>query len=184
VQSFDAPPPGAPGESGRGYPSPPREYAAGRPSGYAAGSPGYGPADQQAAYDQQASYDLPGQQAAWQGQAQAQARPAGARRKGFIASLFDFSFTSFVTPTVVKTLYALATIAVFVWALFFVLVGFHFGHATGGLFVLIVIVPISVVLMLGSLRVCLEVFMALHRINENVQEMRDRDSGPGGGGRY
>jgi len=110
VPSFDPPPPGRPGP---GYPPPRQEYAAGRPQGYSAGGPGY------EAADQQASFDLPanGQQAAWQAPAQAQARPAAARGKGFLASLFDFGFTSFVTPKLVKALYVLATLWTALWAL-------------------------------------------------------------------
>lgn len=173
VQSFDAPPPGDPGQ---GYPPPRHEYATGRPQGYSAGGPGYGAAEQQA------SFDLPGngQQAAWQapGQApgRAQPRPGAARGKGFVASLFDFGFTSFVTPKLVKALYVLAVLWTALWALIFIRFGFHYG-ATAGLFILILVVPVYVLLSLGAIRVFLELFMVLHRINDNIQAMRDRDNG-------
>jgi len=169
VQSFDAPPPGDPGP---GYPPPRREYAAGRPQGYSAGGPGYGTAEQPA------SFDLPGngQQAAWQAPGQAQPRPAAARGKGFVASLFDFGFTSFVTPKLVKALYVLATLWTGLWALIFIRIGFHYG-VTAGLFMLILVVPVFALLSLGAIRVFLELFMVLHRINENIQAMRDRDNG-------
>jgi hypothetical protein len=171
VQSFDAPPPAPPGEPGRGYP-PPRGYGAGAPAGYAPGGPGYG------APDHQPSFDLPGhdQQAAWQTPGQAQARPAAPRGKGFVASLFDFGFTSFVTPKLVKALYFLATLWTVLWALILVRIGFHYG-ATAGLFMLILVVPVFGLLSLGTIRVFLELFMVLHRINENIQSIRDRDGG-------
>jgi hypothetical protein len=170
VPSFDPPPPGRPGP---GYPPPRQEYTAGRPQGYSAGGPGY------EAADQQASFDLPGngQQAAWQAPAQAQARPAAARGKGFLASLFDFGFTSFVTPKLVKALYVLATLWTALWALILLRIGFHYGVAAG-LFMLILVVPVFGLLSLGTIRVFLELFMVLHRINENIQSMRDRDGGP------
>jgi uncharacterized membrane protein len=174
VQSFDAPPPGDPGQ---GYPPPRRDYAAGRPQGYSAGSPGYGAADQQA------SFDLPGngQQAAWQAQAPTAGRPARGRGKGFLASLFDFGFTSFVTPTLVKAIYVLAVLWTVLWAIVFIDISFKSGGVTGGLFVLILIIPVFALLSLASIRVFLEIFMALHRINENIQAIRDQDNGPGDG---
>ncbi len=167
IQSYEVPPPGDPGQ---GYPAPQHEYAAGRPQGYAAGGPGYGAADQQASFDQPGA----GQQAAWQAPGQAQARPASARGKGFVASLFDFGFTSFVTPKLVKALYVLATLWTALWALILIRIGFHYGVAAG-LFMLILVVPVFGLLSLGAIRVFLELFMVLHRINENIQSIRDRD---------
>jgi hypothetical protein len=171
VPSFDAPPPGDPG---RGYPPPRQEYAAGRPQGYSAGGPGYGTAEQQA------SFDLPGsgQQAAWQAQAVPAGRPAPGRGKGFLAALFDFGFTAFVTPKLVKALYVLATLWTALWALILIRLGFHYG-VTAGLFMLILVVPVFGLLSLGAIRVFLELFMVLHRINENIQSIRDRDPGDG-----
>lgn len=174
VQSFDAPPPGG---AGPGYPPPRHEYAAGRPQGYSAGGPGY------EAADQQASFDLPGngQQAAWQAPAARAGRPAPGRGKGFLASLFDFGFTSFVTPKLVKALYALAVIWTVLWAIVFINFSFKYGGVTGGLFVLILIIPVYALMSLAAIRVFLEIFMALHRINENIQAIRERDNGPGDG---
>lgn len=122
---------------------------------------------------QQAMWGQPGQQAAWQ--ASAARRPAG-KGKGFVASLFDFSFTSFVTPKVVKGLYILGTIWTALWAILLFLIGLRFGHATFGTFIfLIVAVAVFILLSLGVLRVVLEYFMVLFRINENIQQLRDRD---------
>jgi hypothetical protein len=171
IQSYDAPPPADPGQAA--YPPPRAEYAAGRPQGYAPGGPGYGAADH-------APYDPSGQQAPWQAQGQgqgpgqAQARPA--RGKGFVASLFDFGFRSFVTPKLVKALYVLAALWTVLWALILIRIGFHYGVAAG-LFMLILVIPVFVLLTLGVIRVFLELFMVLHRINENIQDIRDRDGG-------
>lgn len=122
---------------------------------------------------EQATWGLPGQQAAWQ--ASAARQPAG-KGKGFVASLFDFSFRSFVTPKVVKGLYVLGTIWTALWAILLFLIGLHFGHATFGTVIfLIVAVAVFILLSLGVLRVVLEYFMVLFRINENIQQLRDRD---------
>lgn len=172
IQSSEVPPPGDPGQ---GYPPPQYEYAAGRPHGYAAGGPDYAAADQ-ASLGPRPTFDLPsaGQQAAWQSPGQAQAQPASARGKGFVASLFDFGFTSFVTPKLVKALYVLATLWTALWALILIRIGFHYGVGAG-LFMLILVVPVFGLLSLGAIRVFLELFMVLHRINENIQSIRDRD---------
>ena len=37
--------------------------------------------------------------------------------KGFFSSLFDYSFSSFITPKIIKVLYVLLTIAVSLWTL-------------------------------------------------------------------
>ena len=67
--------------------------------------------------------------------------------KGFLNALFDFGFTSFVTPKVVKALYMLITIGTVVSALVFTIIAFKasvaFGVATlvigDPLFILIVL---------------------------------------------
>lgn len=167
VQSYDAPPPGD-----QGYPPPQHPYGPGRPQGYATGGPGYESADQQG------SFDLPGQQGEWQspGQARMQGRPAAPRGKGFIASLFDFGFTSFVTPKLVKALYVLAVLWTLVVAIFLTLVGFNINSGAGWS-MLILVVPVYVLLSLSGTRVFLELLMGLHRINDNIQAIRDRDQG-------
>jgi hypothetical protein len=173
IQSHATPPPG---NRGQGYPPPQHEYAAGRPEGYASGGPGYGAADQQAAWD------VSGQQASWQagqqaGQAarQPSGRAAGsAHAKGFVASLLDFGFTSFVTPKLVKALYFLAALWTGLWVLILIRLGFHYG-VVAGLFMLVLVIPVYALLSLGVIRVFLELFMVLHRINENIQAIRDRN---------
>jgi hypothetical protein len=167
VQSYDAPPHGDPG-----YPPPQHPYAAGPPQGYAPGGPGY------EAAGQQTSFDLPSQQEQWQspGHGQAQARPSAPHGKGFIASLFDFGFTSFVTPRLIKVLYALAVFWTMLVALILTLIGFKI-NAGAGWSMLILVVPVYVLLSLAGTRVFLELLMGLHRMNDNIQAIRDRDQG-------
>ena len=55
--------------------------------------------------------------------------PAGASRaadgRGFLSSLFDFSFTSFVTTRIVKVLYILILVLVSLVALFYTIIAFR-----------------------------------------------------------
>jgi hypothetical protein len=100
---------------------------------------------------------------------------AATHSKGFVASLFDFGFTSYVTPKVVKGLYALSVAWTIFVAIFMLLVGIHLGGANAGTIIFVLIgIAVFGLLSLGSIRVFLEFFMALHRINENIQVLRDR----------
>jgi hypothetical protein len=110
----------------------------------------------------------------WQGMATAQApqpKPRGDR--GFVGSLLDFSFSSFVTPKIIKVLYALVTIWVALVAVIVAIIGFETGGWGGGLAVLIIVDPIVVLLMLGLYRVILEAFMVVFRIYEEAKQIRE-----------
>jgi uncharacterized membrane protein len=131
------------------------------------------------AYGDQAYQEQPGQPAPhWQ--AVSGLKPAGAAAKrtgdakGFLGSLFDFSFTSFVTPKIVKVIYVLLTIWTVIWALIFLRFGFKYGGAAGGFFTLFVVDPILVVLTLGAYRMVLELFMVVHRMHEELKAIRQR----------
>jgi Domain of unknown function (DUF4282) len=93
--------------------------------------------------------------------------------KGFIGSLFDFSFSSFVTPKIVKVLYVLITIWTALLALTILIIGFRTGGLAGGLFTLIIIEPIFILLTLGIYRVVLEAFMVIFRIYEETKKIRE-----------
>ncbi len=129
------------------------------------------------AYGDQAYQGQQGQSAPhWQ--AVSGLKPAGANRsadaKGFLSSLFDFSFTSFVTPKIIKVIYVLVTIWTVIWALIFLRFGFKYGGAAGGFFTLLVVDPILVVLTLGAYRMVLELFMVVHRMHEDLKAIRER----------
>jgi hypothetical protein len=93
--------------------------------------------------------------------------------KGFIGSLFDFSFSSFVTPKIIKVLYILITIWTALLALTILIIGFRTGGVAGGLFTLIIIEPIFILLTLGIYRVVLEAFMVVFRIYEETKKIRE-----------
>lgn len=137
---------------------------------------GYVAPQDQAAAQWQGMQALQGMQAAQQMQAPPRPRSDS---KGFFGSLFDFSFTSFVTPKVIKGLYVLYTIWMIVWALFFLRLGFRYGGATGGFLTLIVVDPLFLVLSLGAFRVILELFMVVHRMHDDLKAIRERGDGRG-----
>lgn len=113
----------------------------------------------------------------WSAVAGVQHVPSGRSKsqgdKGFIGSLFDFSFSSFVTPKIVKVLYVLITIWTALLALTILIIGFRTGGLAGGLFVLIIIEPIFILLTLGIYRVVLEAFMVVFRIYEETKKIRE-----------
>ena len=83
-------------------------------------------------------------------------------------SLFDFSFTSFVAPKIIKFLFVLLIILVILAALGMIYMGLQAG--TMGL-VLVILAPIGAFLYLLIGRVWLEVMMVLFRIAENTGEI-------------
>ena len=96
--------------------------------------------------------------------------------RGFVTALFDYSFTSFVTPKIIKILYVLATIVVS-------LVDTRAGPR--GLqqleqrrnSTLVIAGPLFFLLSMIYARVFLELVIVFFRINGNVQELRDGRSG-------
>ena len=118
-----------------------------------------------------------------QWQAAAVSAPAAKSRqrgeKGFLGSLFDFSFTSLVTPKIIRILYILFTIWTALIGLLILVIGFKTGGVPGGLFPLLIVEPIFVLLTLGICRVVLEAFMVLFRIYEETRKIRENgDSQP------
>jgi hypothetical protein len=179
-----------------GYPPPPPP-----PPGYAGQEQAYGQDQTYAAQDQTyAAQDqtYAGQDQAYAGQgqqyqAQAQPDPGAAQwvpgmtpgrtgfsqqkakgERGFVGSLFDFSFTSMVTPKIIRVLYVLFALWTALLALVILVISFRTGGMAGGLFVLIVIEPIFILLMLGVYRVILEAFMVVFRIYEETKKIREQ----------
>jgi hypothetical protein len=98
------------------------------------------------------------------------------RGKGFFADLFDFGFTDFVTPKVVKFVYVVATVIIALVWVFYVILGFSISVG-GGLLVLI-FGPIVALLWLLVCRIALELTMVIFRIGADLHAVRER-KGPG-----
>ena len=93
--------------------------------------------------------------------------------KGFLSALFDFGFTSFMTPKVIKVLYVLITIGTVVSALVFTIIVFKasvaFGVAT-----LIFGDPLFILIVLAIYRIILEFFAVGFRVAEDIRAIRER----------
>jgi uncharacterized protein DUF4282 len=99
--------------------------------------------------------------------------------KGFFGSLFDYSFSSYITPRIIKVLYVLATVLVALWTLVIILVAFN-ASSTLGILTLLILGPIYFVIAMIYARVLLETISAFFRIHDNVQEINQRGGGAGG----
>ena len=94
--------------------------------------------------------------------------------KGFFGSLFDFSFTEFITTSIIKVLYILAVIGSAIAAIGLLISGFASGKAAGVLFA-IVISPIAFILYVILARVWMEVILVLFRIAENTGKLVEQN---------
>jgi hypothetical protein len=93
--------------------------------------------------------------------------------KGFLASLFDFGFNSFVTPKVVKVVYVLMTIVISLGTIGIIITGFRVNIAAG-IFFLVIVAPLFFFIYLALWRIALEVFILLFRIGDDIRSIRDR----------
>jgi Domain of unknown function (DUF4282)/zinc-ribbon domain len=99
--------------------------------------------------------------------------------KGFFASLFDYSFSAFITPKIIKLLYVLSTIGVALWTVIVILWGFR--QSTGlGILMLLILGPIFFVLTMIYVRVLLELLIVFFRIHGDVNEINRRGAGETG----
>jgi uncharacterized membrane protein YvbJ len=89
--------------------------------------------------------------------------------RGFFSSLFDFSFTSFVTGKLIKVLYVLAMIALVV-ALVVVVIAAQTQPSPMPI-VAIVAAPIVFFLYLILVRVQLEILIVIFRMSEHLAEI-------------
>lgn len=87
--------------------------------------------------------------------------------RGFFASLFDFSFSSFITIRLIKVIYALFIAGSAVFALLFVASAFR-ASALFGLFVLLIVAPVLFFFYVILARVYLELVVAIFRIAEST----------------
>lgn len=90
-----------------------------------------------------------------------------AETKGFLGALFDFGFTTFVTPKVVKFAYIIAMALVGLGLLVFV-VGALTSGEVGLILVALFIAPLVALLYLVIIRMSFEFFVAVVRMSEDV----------------
>ena len=94
----------------------------------------------------------------------------GTDAKGFLASLFDTSFSSFVTPKVIKVVYVIIMIILALETLGYIIFGFAAFKALG-----IIFLPVAVLVGLVSLavvRMGFELVMVIFRIGDDMRALR------------
>ena len=85
---------------------------------------------------------------------------------GFLRALFDFSFSTFITPKVVRFVYILATgLLVVVWLAW---LAAAFSVSAGYGFLVLVIGPIVMLVYLALIRMTLEFYLAITRMSEDI----------------
>jgi len=95
-----------------------------------------------------------------------------AQQRGFLGSLFDFSFTEFVTIRIIKVLYALAVLFSGIAALGMIIGGFSRGAGIGVLF--LILSPLVFLVYVLAARVWLEVIVILFRIAEHTRTIAEK----------
>jgi hypothetical protein len=90
--------------------------------------------------------------------------------RGFLASLFDFSFTALITSKVIKFLYGLSILGAGLGGLGFIIGGFSHSVALG-LVMLFIVAPLYFLLVVMYARVLLEIITVIFQIAEHVAEI-------------
>jgi hypothetical protein len=86
--------------------------------------------------------------------------------KGFFGALFDFSFSTFITPMIVKAVYILSVIVLgLVWLVWLIAA---FSQNAGLGLVVLIIGPIGVIIYLAFIRMTLEFYLAIVRMSEDI----------------
>ncbi len=93
--------------------------------------------------------------------------------EGFFKSLFDFSFSSFITTRVIKILYILFVAGAAIAALGIIIFGFSQSAGTG-ILNLIIVAPLVFLIWVISARVYLEIIIVVFRIGEDLSDIKKR----------
>jgi hypothetical protein len=90
--------------------------------------------------------------------------------KGFFASLFDLSFSSLVTPRIIKIIYVITLVGIGLLAILFIISAFS-ANSGFGVATLLIIAPIFSLFYIIYARVLLEFFIAIFRLAETNAEL-------------
>jgi hypothetical protein len=100
------------------------------------------------------------------------APPRAAQETGFLGALFDFGFTSFVTPKIIKVLYVLVMIGTVVGALALTIIVFKVSAAFG-VVTLVFGDPLIILVVMAIYRIFLEFFVVIFRAAEDIRALRE-----------
>ena len=92
--------------------------------------------------------------------------------KPFFSSLFDFSFSSFITPKIIKILFVIGLILVAIFTLIMIITAFisHIGFGV----VILILSPIIFFLYTLAVRIYLELLIVIFRIQGDIAELAHR----------
>lgn len=90
----------------------------------------------------------------------------------FFSSLFDFSFSTFVTTKIIKVLFVLGIIFAGLWS---IMIFFSLASKGGASTILgLILIPLLFILGVIYFRVVLEIIIVIFRIAENTSEIAQR----------
>jgi hypothetical protein len=104
-------------------------------------------------------------------------------RDSFWSALFDFSFTKYATPSIIKFAYALGFVFIaLTWVVYalFVIVGMGSELGAGGVLlglVIAVVLTVGALFTLMMMRMMLEFYLSNIRIAQAAQSIDERDAG-------
>ena len=88
--------------------------------------------------------------------------------QGFFAALFDFSFSRFITPMIIRFVYILATALIgLTW---FVLLISSFAQSAASGLVVLLLGPVIALVYLAFIRMTLEIYLAVLRMSEAIHQ--------------
>ncbi len=96
--------------------------------------------------------------------------------KNFLACVFDFSFSEFIVPKIIKIIFAIAIVLAAFGALMILIGGLAAGTVASGLGG-IIIAPIAFILYVLAARIWLELILVVFRIAENTSKMVQEKQG-------
>jgi hypothetical protein len=92
---------------------------------------------------------------------------SNSQQKNFIASLFDFGFTSFVTLRFLKVIYAIMTVIILLVGLFALIGGLRTGNSST-IILTIIFAPLGTLVYLVLTRITFELIAMFFRIGDNT----------------
>jgi hypothetical protein len=92
--------------------------------------------------------------------------------KGLLATLFDFSFSEFVTTRVIRFVFGLGVVFSGIGALALLVGGFSNGFGSGLL--MLILSPLAFLLYVLGVRIWCEIIIVMFRIAENTSRMVDQ----------
>lgn len=109
----------------------------------------------------------------WEQQAAAGYATAAPQGKGFFGALFDFSFTTMVTPKIIRALYIVMTVLLAAAAVIMLIAGLA-SREPAVIIGALIGVPLMFIIYLALVRMSLEMYYAVIRLSEDVHHRLPR----------